>query len=176
MFKNFHPADLVVTVGLSGSGKSYLARKLAEHLGYTVLRSDEIRKELAGLSPLQSAKTAYGGGIYTPEMTKKVYQTLVDRAKKLLSEGSRVILDATFLKRWQRELVLRHFPSAVFVWVYAPEEEIKKRLAERKNDASDADYSVYLRQRETFEPPTDLLTTFVLQSSEWKRLLDFLKR
>jgi len=176
MFKNFCPSDLVVTIGLSGSGKSYLAKNLAAALGYAVLRSDEIRKELAGLSPLQRVRGGYSEGIYSPEMTDKVYRTLVERAKKLLSEGRRVILDATFLKRWQRELILRNFPAAVFVWVYAPEEVVKERLLKRKNDPSDADYSVYLKQKEAFEPPAELLTTFVLQSSEWKRLLPFLKK
>jgi len=163
-----------VTVGLSGSGKSYVAKKLAECCGYEVLRSDVIRKELVGLNPLESAKAAFGGGIYTEEMTRRVYQTMVQRAKKLLSEGKRVVLDATFLRKWQRELVLRYLPSAVFVWVYEPEEEVLKRLQSRKGDPSDADVSVYRKQKEIFEPPTEQLLTFVLRSGEWKKLVDTL--
>jgi len=175
MFRNFKPSRLIVTIGFSGSGKSYLAKQLEKHLGYRVLRSDVIRKELAGLNPLHSAKTDFGKGIYSPEMTKRVYQTLVDRAKELIARGEKVILDATFLKRWQRELVLRNFPTATFVQVIADEDTIKKRLTTRKNDPSDADYSVYLKQKETFEPPTELLTTFVVRSDEWEKLIPFLK-
>jgi gluconokinase len=175
MFKGFEPSRLVVLIGFSGSGKSFLAKKLAEKLGYQILRSDVIRKKLAGLNPLQPARSDYGRGLYSPEMTKRVYQTLVDEAKRLINGGERVILDATFLKRWQRELVLRHFPTALFVWVYADDDTVRERLAQRKNDPSDADYSVYLKQKEGFEPPTELLTTFVVRSEEWEKLLKFLK-
>ncbi len=175
MFKNFNPSRLVVLIGLSGSGKSFVAERLSQALNYEVLRSDVVRKRLAGLNPLSSAKSEYSKGIYSPEMTKRVYKELVERAKKLLSEGKRVILDATFLKKWQRELVLRNFPSATFVWVYADEETVRERLKRRKNDPSDADFSVHLKQRENFEEPSELLRTFVLKSEEWGRLIPFLR-
>jgi gluconokinase len=171
----FNPSSVVVLIGFSGSGKSFVARRLSQRLGYTVLRSDEIRKTLAGLNPYQSARSGFGKGIYTEEMTRKVYQTMVERAKDIVAQGGKVILDATFLRRWQRDLVLRHFPSAVFVWVWAPEGVILKRLKTRKGDISDATPEVYLKQKEIFEPPTELLNTFVIQSEEWKKLLPFLK-
>lgn len=170
----FDPRRVLVTVGFSGSGKSYVAQNLASILNYTVLRSDEIRKTLAGLDPHTSAKSGFEKGIYTPQMTRKVYQTLIEEAKKIINSGGKVILDATFLKKWQRELVLRHFPAAIFVWVWAPEEVILERLQTRKNDVSDADVEVYKKQKETFEPPEELLTTFVIRSEEWKKLIPFL--
>ncbi|NPB05912.1 MAG: AAA family ATPase [Aquificae bacterium] len=174
MFRDFDPRRLVVTVGLSGSGKSFVARRLAEAAGYEVVRSDEVRKRLFGLDPLTPARAAYGGGIYSPEVTRRVYEKLLGEAKRILSRGGKVVLDATFLKRWQRELVLRHFPSATFVWVREPEEVVLKRLRERKNDPSDADEAVYFKQKEEFEPPTELKLTFVIRSSEWPELLKFL--
>jgi len=174
--KTFDPRKVIVMVGLSGSGKSYVASRLSQKLGYKLLRSDEIRKKLAGLKPTQSAKSDFGKGIYTEKMTQKVYKTMVEEAKKVISQGGKVILDATFLKRWQRELVLRNFPSAVFIWVYAPEEEIVKRLKNRKGDVSDADISIYKRQKEIFEPPSELLTTFVIQSEKWEKLIPFLAK
>ena len=169
----FDPRRLVVLIGLSGSGKSYIARYL-EKFGYTVLRSDEIRKLLAGINPYTNAKSEFGKGIYTEEMTKKVYQTMVSKAKEILSHGGKVVLDATFLKNWQRELVLRNFPSATFIWVWAPEEVVIQRLKTRKGDISDADVSVYRKQKEIFEPPTELLRTFVIQSEEREKLKDLL--
>ena len=170
----FDPRRLIVLIGFSGSGKSYFAKRLAECCGYEVLRSDAVRKELAGLNPTDSAKAPFGGGIYTPEMTQKVYKTLMERAKEILTKGGKVVLDATFLRRWQRELVFRYFPNAVFVWVNEPEEVVIKRLQTRKGDISDADISVYRRQKEIFEPPTECLLTFVLRSGQWKKLVSAL--
>lgn len=170
----FDPKRLIVLIGLSGSGKSYVAKKMAESYGYKVLRSDAIRKELFGLKPYRSAKAPFGKGIYTEEATKRVYKTLIERAKELINRGEKVVLDATFLKRWQRELVLSNFPSAVFVWVWAPEEVVIERLKKRKGDISDADISVYLRQKELFETPQELLTTFVIRSDELDKLAQYL--
>jgi len=171
---NFDPRRLIVLIGFSGSGKSYVAKRLVECCGYEVLRSDAIRKELAGLKPTESAKAPFGGGIYTPHMTEKVYQTLMRRAKDIISKGGKAVLDATFLRKWQRELVYRYFPTAVFVWVNEPEEVVIERLKTRKGDISDADISVYRKQKEIFEPPTESLLTFVIRSGEWKKLVSSL--
>ncbi len=172
---DFDPRRVLATVGLSGSGKSFVAQNLTRELGYTVLRSDEIRKILAGIDPKSSARSEFGKGIYTERMTRLVYETLLREAKKVVSGGGKVILDATFLRRWQRELLFRFFPTFYLVWVLEPEEVVLERLRRRKNDVSDADVSVYLKQKEIFEPPTETKLTFVIRSSEWKKLLDYLK-
>ncbi len=143
---------VVVIFGLSGSGKSFLARILSEEMGYEWIRSDVIRKELAGITPEKSAKAGFGKGIYTEEMTRKVYEEMVRRAEELLREGKRVVLDATFLRRWQRELVRKKLGEPLFILATAGEEEIKKRLSARV-DVSDADFGIYLKQKEVFEPP-----------------------
>jgi gluconokinase len=163
MWNDFDPFKVLVLIGFSGSGKSFLAKRLAKKYGYTVLRSDEIRKRLAGIDPYSSAKSDFGKGIYTPEMTRKTYETMIEKAKEIVSRGGKVILDATFLRKWQRELVFRHFPSAVFIWVWTPEGVIIERLKTRKGDISDADISVYRKQKEIFEPPTESLLTFVVR-------------
>ncbi len=146
---------VVVIFGLSGSGKSFLSRILHEEFGYEWFRSDVIRKELAGKDPHESARADFGKGIYTQDMTKRVYQEMVERAKSLVSKGKRVVLDATFLKRWQRDLVRRNFKDALFILATADEEEIKRRLSSRK-DVSDADFSIYLKQKEVMEPPSEV--------------------
>ena len=67
--------QLVVVGGLPGTGKSTLAAALGDELGWPVLRSDEVRKELAGLDPLDHAPAAYGTGLYAPSITDATYET-----------------------------------------------------------------------------------------------------
>ncbi|MDQ7083184.1 MAG: AAA family ATPase [Aquificota bacterium] len=88
-------------------------------------------------------------------MTRKVYTEMVERASRLIKEGKRVVLDATFLKRWQREMVASRFDRPLFILTWAEEEEIKRRLSKRV-DVSDADFEIYLRQKEVFEPPEEI--------------------
>ncbi len=158
--------SLVVVMGLSGSGKSFLSRILHEEFGYEWLRSDVIRKELVGMDPGEKAGAEFGRGIYTEEMTRRVYEEMVKRARELLSQGKRVVLDATFLKRWQRDLVRESFERPLFILATASEEEIRKRLSERE-DVSDADFRIYLKQKEVFEPPDEV--PFVEISTERSR-------
>ncbi|QID33198.1 AAA family ATPase [Pampinifervens florentissimum] len=144
---------IVVVMGLSGSGKSFLASILHQDFGFEWLRSDLIRKELAGINPYESAKSGYGEGIYSQEWTKRVYEEMIRRAKELVCSGKNVVLDATFLQDWQRELVKKSFPNAIFLLAYADEQVVIKRLRERR-DVSDADVEVYLKQKENFVPPS----------------------
>ncbi len=145
----------IVVFGLSGTGKSFVARLISEKFGYRWLRSDEIRKELAGIKPSQSAKAPFGEGIYTQDMTERVYREMINRAKELVRSGEKVVLDATFLKRWQRDLVKKNFEKPLFILVTASDDAVRKRL-EKRVDVSDADFSVYLKQKEVFEPPEEV--------------------
>ena len=93
---------MVLVGGLPGTGKSTLAAAIADHNGWSVLRSDEVRKELAGLAPDAAAPAAFGEGLYRPEVTAEVYRTLLDRAGKALQLGESVILDASWSdSRWR---------------------------------------------------------------------------
>ncbi len=166
--------NLVVVFGLSGSGKSFLSSLLHKHFGYEWLRSDVIRKELAGIKPEESAKAEFGKGIYTEDMTRRVYGEMVRRAKELTKKGKKVVLDATFLKRWQRELVLKNFENPLFILAYAPEEVIKERLSKRK-DVSDADFGIYLKQKGVFDEPSELNYVIVNTDKTEKELLKELK-
>ncbi len=144
---------VVVVMGLSGSGKSFVSSILHQDFGFEWLRSDIIRKELMGIDIKESAKANFGEGIYSEEVTKRVYQELVNRAKRLVEEGKNVVLDATFLKEEQRQLVKSTFPTAIFICTVASEEEIKRRLSSRV-DVSDADFKIYLKQKEFFIVPS----------------------
>jgi gluconokinase len=146
---------LVVVFGLSGSGKSFISKILHEDFGYEWIRSDAIRREIMGIDPDKSVKQGFGQGIYSEKITHRVYEEMLRRAKNLLRKGSNVVLDATFLRAWQREQVLKVFPKALFILVEAPEGEIKRRL-ESRQDISDADFEIYLKQKEVFEPPKEV--------------------
>ncbi len=93
---------LVVVGGLPATGKSTVAAGVADAVGAVHLRSDEIRKELAGLPPGVGAAADIGEGIYELRSTEATYRALLDRAAMLLGMGESVVLDATFRDpRWR---------------------------------------------------------------------------
>ncbi len=94
---------LVLVGGGAGVGKSTLALDLGERLGWSAVRSDEVRKDLAGLGHDTHAFAAPGEGIYTTEMTAAVYDEMIRQAEVLLDRGESVILDATWSCESQRE-------------------------------------------------------------------------
>lgn len=87
---------LVLVGGLPGTGKSTLAAGLGDALRATVLRSDEVRKELAGIPGHQPAPAGVGEGIYTPEATARTYEELLRRAEVALGLGELVVVDASW--------------------------------------------------------------------------------
>ncbi len=87
---------MIVDCGLSGSGKSTVARRLADRLGFEWLRSDEIRKRVAGVAPAERLSESYAAGAYSREFTEKTYAALLGGAAARLHDGAGVIVDATF--------------------------------------------------------------------------------
>ncbi|GIF12879.1 AAA family ATPase [Actinoplanes teichomyceticus] len=92
---------LVLVGGTPATGKSTLAGRLADRLGATVLSSDRIRKELAGIDPGTGAAD-YRTGIYTAEWTERTYAEMMWRARRLLEHGETVILDASWTSERRR--------------------------------------------------------------------------
>ncbi|MFB9312702.1 bifunctional aminoglycoside phosphotransferase/ATP-binding protein [Nocardioides plantarum] len=87
---------LVLCGGGPGTGKTTLSGALADRLGWVVVSSDRVRKELAGVDPESDASAPYGAGIYTPGWTERTYREMVRRAELLLQRGESVVLDATW--------------------------------------------------------------------------------
>jgi aminoglycoside phosphotransferase family enzyme/predicted kinase len=87
---------LVLVGGSPGTGKSTLASGLADDLGYTLLSTDRVRRELAGVGENVSMYAAYEEGHYSPEWTDRTYADLLRRAELLLAMGESVVLDATW--------------------------------------------------------------------------------
>lgn len=147
------PADavLVAVGGLSGSGKSSVARALARHIGAPpgarVLRSDVVRKMLAGVAP----ETRLPSESYTPEASAQVYARLMSEAAALLRRGGSVIIDAMLASPDERNafesLAASTGARLAGFWLEAPPELRVTRISARRNDASDADAEVATHQK-----------------------------
>lgn len=158
---------LVMVGGLTGSGKSTLARELSDRTGVMAINSDVVRKVIAGKSGRQAS--AYDEGIYSSTMTEKSYAQLVREAEQLIVTGKGAILDATFVRRAQREKIIRlakkYDIPVLLIHCAASEETTQERLVQRAAvgmDVSDGRWEVYLRQKDVFEaidelPPAALL-------------------
>ncbi|MFN0030210.1 MAG: AAA family ATPase [Acidimicrobiales bacterium] len=93
---------LVLVGGAPGTGKTTVANGLGDRLGWAVLNSDTVRKELAGMAPTDRAITDVDQGLYDPASTMATYQELLRRAGMLLAMGEHVILDASWTDEAQR--------------------------------------------------------------------------
>lgn len=137
---------LVLVGGLPGSGKSTVAGGLADRCGTVLLSSDRVRKELAGLDPAAPAPGPYRSGLYTPEMTERVYTELLERARAALSRGESVVLDASWSRDTHRgraaELAEATYSDLVALRCRAPAPRAEARLRSRRGSESDADESV----------------------------------
>ncbi len=152
------PPMLIAVSGLSGSGKSTVAKAVARALGTTVHSADVVRKELAGLEPTQSAATAWHGGIYSPEWSRRTYDELLSRALRDIEQGRPTIIDATLLDNEERVRLAAaasgsHAPLLIIETV-CDERVLLHRIrarAEQTGVTSDAGEEIYWRQRQEIE-------------------------
>ncbi|AZZ94647.1 hypothetical protein EUZ85_29625 [Hahella sp. KA22] len=151
---------LLITHGVSGTGKSTITSRLLERLSAIRLRSDVERKRLFGFSNLDNTGASGSDqGIYNKDASIKTYTHLADTARALLHCGAAVIIDATFLRydqRQQMEKVAEEegVPFAV-VDCRVPLDEIERRLNRRKeknDDPAEADVEVMHKQLTRDEP------------------------
>lgn len=145
------PAPRLIAVGgLSGSGKSTLAGGLAPHVGAPPgarwLRSDVLRKRLAGLVP----EAPLPAEAYTAERSRAVYDRLIEEARRALASGASVIVDAVFAAPAERAAIAEVADAAgvpfLGLWLDAPPDVLRARVGGRSGDASDADAAVVDRQ------------------------------
>jgi hypothetical protein len=145
------PAPRLIAVGgLSGSGKSRMARELAPVVGSRpgarVIRSDVLRKRIAGVDLL----THLGPRGYTPEMTEKTYRRLYDEVRAALDTGHCVVADAVFARPEQRaaiERIARELGVPFLgIWMEAPPDVMEHRVIKRQRNVSDADAAVVRKQ------------------------------
>ena len=149
---------LVIMCGLMGSGKSFLASKLAMRLGVEPIRSDVVRKEYFSLAHSERRLDNYGEGIYTRASSEKIYQTMLDQATVRLKRRENVIIDASFGRRVNRmaavNLAREHNARFFLIHCDAPDDIIHSRLELRikqTKDPSDGRWELFEQQKTDFE-------------------------
>ena len=164
--------SLVITCGLSGSGKTtastaWLLDPCQTAVGSPMrLRSDVERKRLFGFAADDSSGSPLDGGIYTAEATARTYARLLKLARELLAEDWPVIVDAAFLRREERgafrQLAEEMQAGFGILATEAPVEELRRRIEARGGDASEATVAVLEKQQTWFEPLDQSERHFVL--------------
>jgi aminoglycoside phosphotransferase family enzyme/predicted kinase len=147
-----HPAAprLIAVGGLSGTGKTVLARALAPDLapqpGAVVLRSDVIRKQLFGAKDTERLPPS----TYQPDVTMRVYEALAERSRRVLEHGHSAVVDAVFAREFERDMfatLARECNVALTgLFLVADLATRQARIGRRQGDASDATQEVAARQ------------------------------
>jgi aminoglycoside phosphotransferase family enzyme/gluconate kinase len=149
---------LAITHGFSGSGKSTCALMMVEMYGAVRIRSDVERMRMFNIVEKSDKTTGLQQGIYTADITRITYSRLLELAKIVIDSGSPVVLDATFLKLWQRQLFFKlseevNLPFLILDLecdIEAMRYRIKKRSSAAA-DISEADLDVLEMQMHTAE-------------------------
>ncbi len=153
------PPRLVAVGGLSGSGKSTLAAALAPAFGRSpgavILRSDVLRKQLAGIDVFETLPAE----AYTQDQSDAVYARLDDGCRSALATGFAAVADAVFGRDAERQAIADVAAEAGVrfqgLWLDIAAEEQERRLTARTADVSDATASVGKQQRATVDPVRD---------------------
>lgn len=160
---------LAITCGVSGSGKSTLAETLAAGLEAIRLRSDVVRKRLFGLPPEADTRAPGMPDIYGPDTGSRTFARLEELAATVLAAGYPVIVDATFMHRPLRErfraLARRLGVPFHVLLCQADPAELRRRVAARQGDASEADLAVLESQLAAWEPPDAAVEEGVIEVS-----------
>lgn len=150
---------LIITHGVSGVGKTYYTERLVERLGAIRVRTDVERKRLFGLKPLEASDEQMRKKMYTPYVSKRVYERLKQVVATGLAAGYTMIADGTFLKRRHRQ-PFAELAAQMNVPFYILEFKVKESLlkeriqrrAEKRADASEATLAVLEHQQRDREP------------------------
>ncbi|HLQ25047.1 MAG TPA: AAA family ATPase [Acidiferrobacterales bacterium] len=153
-------AGLLITCGVSGSGKTTAAGLAADILDGVVVRSDTVRKHLSGVALAPRRAVGYAQGIYSPRATDLTYETLLTHARAIIAAGRWAILDATYAEAGRRQAAAQAARSLgvpfTILYCRAPRAELERRLEQRRargTDLSDADSTVLREQLRRFQAP-----------------------
>ena len=151
---------LLVTSGVVGTGKSTTARATAARLGAVVVRTDAVRKHLAGIPVTARSGAAVDAGLYSPEMTERTYAEALRIARALLGVRWSAVIDGAFATAATRARARRlaHETGSPFtvLWCDAPDAVLAERLQRRGADpseVSDAGADFLPTHRARYESP-----------------------
>jgi hypothetical protein len=172
---------MIAVSGPVGSGKSTVARAVAEALGGVVIASDRVRKHLFGIGPLDRGQGGLDESMYSSEMTDATYRGLLERAESVVRAGRTAVLDATYATRFQRESLLRGTRAlgidAALVRCACEPAVARSRVAERAargDDPSDAGVLVFEESARRYEPPDEwprAVLTVHTDRDDWRERL-----
>ena len=155
----FPKPAVILTCGVTGTGKSTLAAELASRWSMAHVSSDLVRKNLAGIDPRDHRYESFGEGIYSPQFSALTYETMLSEAKQHLQEGETVILDGTFRRSEERARALalaEGLPGETWiVECRLREEQARERLQNRMargDSVSDGRWELYHQQMAQWEP------------------------
>ena len=158
--------------GLTGTGKSTVARKIGVDYNATVINTDRVRKEKAGVDQYERHLDEPNKGMYSPERVHQTYVNVMDYAKDYLENGENVVLDATFQKEDHRkmaqELAVKNNALVIPVYCTCPETVAKDWLEKRmkSKSVSDGRWEIYQKQKETFDVFTDEEQPIIFNTAE----------
>jgi aminoglycoside phosphotransferase family enzyme len=152
---------IIITCGVSGSGKTTGSQALVDRAGLIRVRSDVERKRLLGIDPADRASGAIIEGAYGDAATRETYNRLEELARRVVRAGYGVVVDATFLHASQR-VPFQNLADSLettfhIIEFEAEPAELRRRVADRQErggDASDAGIAVLEHQFRTREPLT----------------------
>lgn len=148
--------QLIITHGMSASGKSTLTQPILEQLGAIRIQSDVERKRLFGLMESESIQVGINQGIYTTEANQQTYKRLYELAEIIIDAGYSVIIDAVFLQVEQRrafeKLAVTKSVSYRILDFVAQEKTLRERIIKRERGISDADLLVLEHQIKVWRP------------------------
>ncbi|MEP1647728.1 bifunctional aminoglycoside phosphotransferase/ATP-binding protein [Rhodopirellula bahusiensis] len=170
---------LWITHGFSGSGKTTLSETVVQRHEAFRLRSDIERKLSFGLSPTDRPSADVRSKMYDSDSNEKTYARLSELASDVLRAGYSVIIDATFLKRTDRQrfhdLAQRNGVAFAILDCHSDPQTLRQRIAdriERDDDASDADFKVLDHQIAHHESLSDVERTFVVDVPDVVQIAD----
>jgi hypothetical protein len=158
--------------GLSGTGKSTVAQKIAVDYHAAVINTDVVRKEVAGINQFERHHDSVNTGLYDPKKVDNTYELVMKQAAVILKKGQNVVLDATFQKKKYRDmahhLAAKHHATLMIIQCVCPDAVVKQRLEDRlkKKSVSDGRWEIYLSQKQAFEPFTSAEACLMMDTSD----------
>lgn len=173
IFDNQKPT-VMISCGVTATGKSRWLKVASDIMNSAMLRTDEIRKELLDIKDDEARDEEFYKKYYSEEKRQMVYDEIFKRAENIIKNGGKVAIDASFIKKKNRELAKKiaekHNAEFIIIHTTASEDTIKKRLKQRMHEEeniSDADFeNAYKFQVKNFEAPEHVEGTIISLDTE----------